>query len=363
MARRKGEAARVLFAIGSWGLGHATRDLPLIRGLLNAGQQVTVLASGASLRLLQSELGAGCEFIDFPGMRIPIGRSPFWFYFKYTVTLPVIWWDTFRQHVDLEGLLAANRFDVLISDNRYAAWSRRLPSYLIAHGLRFIAPGRRRVLELGLERFNAQAFSPYRRILVPDFERDDLSGELSHGLRFYPPDQVRYLGLLSSVGKLDVERKQDVFISISGPEPQRTILERTILRQLASTPARGLVALGRPGMEHRGQANGWQIAGYLDRREQAEAMNGCRFAVIRAGYSTIMELAELGTPAVLIPTPGQTEQEYITGYHAALGHYFAASQDGLDLANAIAAGPPPQPYRPPHLTSTSVQRFLEEVLG
>lgn len=331
--------------------------------MTGAGHSVTVVASGASLRLLQAELGASCEFIEFPGMRVPLGASPFRFYFKYTVTLPVIWLDTLRQHVQLDGLLAAGRFDVLVSDNRYAAWSRKLPSYLIAHGLRFIAPGRRHVLELGLERFNARWFRPYRRILVPDFERDGLSGDLSHGLRFYPGDRVRYLGLLSSIGRQDLEPTLDVFVSISGPEPQRTILERTMLRQLASVRVRGLVALGRPGMPQRGQANGWEIAGYLGRREQAEALNRCRLAVVRAGYSTIMELTELGKPAVLIPTPGQTEQEYVTEYLSARGHFFAADQSSLDLAAAAASGAPPKPYQAAHLTATSVQRFLEEVLG
>ena len=363
MARGGGTGARVLFAVGSWGLGHATRDLPLIRGLIAAGCQVGVLASGASLRLLQAELGGACELLEFPGMRVPLGASPFRFYFKYSVSLPLIWLDTLRQHAQLDDLLAAGRYDVLVSDNRYAAWSRRLPSYLIAHGLRFIAPGRRHVLELGLERFNAAWFRPYRRILVPDFEHDDLSGDLSHGLRFYPAEQVRYLGLLSSVSRQEGEPDLDVFVSISGPEPPRTMLERTILPQLAEARVRGLVALGRPGLERRGQAGGWEIAGYLDRREQAAAMNRCRLAVIRAGYSTIMELAELGKPAVLIPTPGQTEQEYVTDYLSRRGHFFAADQTSLNLAAAIAAGPVPRPYQPPHRTEASVARFLEEVLG
>jgi len=96
-----------------------------------------------------------------------VGRSPFRFYFKYTVTLPVIWWDTWRQHLELEALVAAHRFDAIVSDNRYAAWNDRVPSYLLAHGLRFIAPGRNHLLELGLEWFNALAFHHYRRILVP----------------------------------------------------------------------------------------------------------------------------------------------------------------------------------------------------
>ncbi len=363
MARRTMVSARILFAVGSWGLGHATRDLPLIRGLVDAGHRVTVVASGPSLQLLRTELEASCDFIEFPGMRVPLGSSPFRFYFKYTITLPVIWWDTLRQHVDLDHLLKADRYDLLVSDNRYAAWNRKLPSYLVAHGLRFIAPARKRILELGLERFNARAFAPFTRILVPDFESNDLSGDLSHRLLFYPRDQVRYLGLLSSVRRLDVPADLDAFISISGPEPQRTILERTVLRQLALVHGRGLVALGRPGLAQRAQVNGWEIAGYLGRQEQAEAMNRSRLAVVRAGYSTIMELAEIGRPAVLIPTPGQTEQEYVTDYLSSRGYHFAALQEMLDLPAAVAAGTPRLAYEPPHLTATSVERFLEEVVG
>jgi UDP:flavonoid glycosyltransferase YjiC (YdhE family) len=363
MARRSLVHARVLFAVGSWGLGHATRDLPLIRGLQDAGHTVTIVGSGASLRLLRSELGERCDFVEFPGMRVPLGRTPFRFYLKYTLLLPLIWWDTIRQHDQFETLLRRRRFDVLISDNRYAAWSRQLPSYLIAHGLRFIAPGRKKLLERGLEWFNAAWFRPYRRILVPDFERNDLSGDLSHGLHFYPRDQVRYIGLLSSVRARNLPVDLDVFVSISGPEPQRTILERTIARQLPAVPARGLVALGRPGSRARTRVNGWEIAGYLDRREQEEAMNRCRLAVVRAGYSTIMELAELYRAAVLIPTPGQTEQQYISHYQAEAGHHFSAQQDTFDLAATLAAGMPAWCYEPPHLTDVSVQRFLDEVLG
>ena len=365
MARRSPITAhaQVLFAVGSWGLGHATRSLPLIRGLLAAGQRLTVLASGAGLQLLETELGGSCEFIDFPGMRVPLGRTPFRFYLKYTLTLPIIWWDTWRQHVHLQALLRPRRFDLLVSDNRYAIWSRQAPSYLLAHGLRFITPRRSHILELGLERFNALAFRPFRRILVPDFEQHDLSGELCHRLRFFEPERVRYLGLLSSVSSNQSAADLDAFVSISGPEPQRSILERTVLRQLAAAPARGLVALGRPGVDERRSIGGWQIAGYLGRKEQQQAMNRCRLAVVRAGYSTIMELAELGRPAVLIPTPGQTEQEYVTDYLAGRGHAYAAAQSSLDLARLLAAGAPARPYVPPHLTERSVELFLDEVLG
>jgi Glycosyltransferase Family 4/Glycosyltransferase family 28 C-terminal domain len=363
MARRTLVPARVLFAVGSWGLGHATRDLPLIRGLLDAGHKVTVIGSGASMRLLRSELGTRCDFLDFPGMRVPLGRTPFRFYFKYTLLLPLIWWDTIRQHEQLENLLRRERFDMLVSDNRYAAWSRRVPSFLVAHGLRFIAPGRKWLLERGLEWFNATWFRPYRRILVPDFEWNDLSGDLSHGLHFYPRNQVRYLGLLSSLRAQNRSTDLDVFISISGPEPQRSILERTITKQLPAVSARGLVALGRPGLRQRKKINDWEIAGYLDRTEQEDALNRCRLAVVRAGYSTIMELAELYRPGVLIPTPGQTEQEYVTHYQAEAGHHFEAQQDTFDLAATLAAGMPPWCYEPPHLTEASVERFLDEILG
>ncbi|MHB8620123.1 MAG: hypothetical protein ACYDAG_11240, partial [Chloroflexota bacterium] len=198
MLRQPAVPARILFGVGSWGLGHATRDLPLIRGLLAAGHRVTVLASGSALLLLRSELGQACEILPFPGMRVPLGRTPFRFYLHYTLNLPRIWWDTIRQHSLVEHILSTGRFDAIVSDNCYGIWSRRVPSFLVAHGLRFIAPGRNRLLERGLEHVNQRCFRPFRRILVPDFEANDLSGDLSHRLRYYDPRQVIYLGLLSS---------------------------------------------------------------------------------------------------------------------------------------------------------------------
>ncbi|MDE3076245.1 MAG: hypothetical protein KGJ86_12525 [Chloroflexota bacterium] len=363
MPRRAAKAAKILFGVGSWGLGHATRDLPLIRGLVAAGHAVTVLGSGGSLAVLRRELGDGCDFIDFPGMRVPLGQTPFRFYLKYTLMLPLIWWETLRQRQLLVPLLAAGRFDLIISDNRYAIWSETIPSLLIAHGLRFIAPGRQYALELGLELFNARSFRPFKLILIPDFERMDLSGDLSHRLRYYDRARLRYLGLLSSVARQDTATDLDVFISVSGPEPQRTILERRILEQLPRVRRHGLVALGRPDLPQRYRIGDWEVAGYLNRQEQAAAMNRCRLAVVRGGYTTLMELAELSRPAVLIPTPGQTEQEYLVAYHSRLGHHLAARQATLDLEQAIAAPPPAHPFIPPHLTDVSVQRFLEIVGG
>ncbi|MGH2364504.1 MAG: glycosyltransferase [Chloroflexota bacterium] len=358
--RHSAVSASVLFGVGSWGLGHATRDLPLILGLLGAGHRVTVLGSGTSLALLRRELGDRCRYLEIPGMRVPLGRTPFRFYFKYTLTLPLIWWETLRQRAFVQRLLASERFDVVVSDNRYGVWSWRVPSILIAHGLRFIAPGRNHLLELGLEWVNARCFRGFRWIAVPDFECNDLSGDLSHGLRFYDRGKIAYLGLLSSVEPADVPMDLDVFISISGPEPQRTLLERQVLRQLPRVPAHGLVALGSPQSAPRADIGGWHIEPYLDRRQQASAMNRCCLAVVRGGYTTLMELAALGKPAVLIPTPGQTEQEYLASYQAGLGRFFQAEQQTLDLSR-LAQGRPPNPYQPAHLTAASVDRFLDLV--
>ncbi len=322
---------------------------------------MTILASGSSKALLQRELGDSCEFIDFPGMRVPLGQTPFRFYLKYTLMLPLIWWETVRQRQLLLGLLEERRFDVIVSDNRYAVWSEDVPSLLITHGLRFIAPGRNRVLELGLELFNARSFRGFKEILVPDFESNDLSGDLSHRLLYYDPKRIHYLGLLSSVSRLDLPKDLDVFISISGPEPQRTMLEQRVLQQLPRVQRRGLVALGQPDAARHQRIGDWEIASYLNRQEQADAMNRCRLAIVRAGYTTLMELATLGTPAVLIPTPGQTEQEYLVTYQSGLGHYQAALQDTLDLEVVSGAPPPVHPYTPPHLTDMSVRRFLDIV--
>jgi UDP-N-acetylglucosamine transferase subunit ALG13 len=360
----RGSGTRVLFAVGHWGLGHATRDLPLIRGLLSAGCHVTVVCDGPPLEVLKRELGDACDYVeDIPGSPIPMASTPFRFYCRYTFLLPAMALSTSSQYIAMEWLIKKRRIHIVISDNRYAFGSRQVESYLIAHGLRFILPWNNPPLDYALECFNAWSFRYYTKILVPDFAGPSLSGRLSHDLRVYDPRQIAYIGPISSLRRRDIAQDLDYFITLSGPEPQRTLFEERVLAQIGNLPGKGVVTLGKPGRGYLGRQSNFEIFGYLGRDMQEIMMNRARLVISRSGYTTLMELAELGKKALLVPTPGQTEQEYLAKLHKEQGNWYSVTQDELDLQRDIPLAETYPGYQTSHRTEDTVQNFLNIVLG
>ena len=354
---------RVVFAVGAWGLGHATRDLPLIQRLLDAGCQVTVVSTGRALLLLRRHLGERCRFLDLPETPAPLGRSALHFYCRCALSLPRMLRVARQEHRFLQELLARDPYDCVISDNRYGFSSPWVDSFHVAHGVRALAPGRNRALEWALEHVAAWVYRHYDRVIVPDYEEEALAGELSHGLRFLPRERLHYIGILSSVRRRPLPEDIDYFVSLSGPEPQRTLLERKLLAQLPALRGRVVVALARPEECSRSSPRpGVEVYGFLDRAAQEEMMNRCRLVVTRSGYTTLMELAETERRAVVIPTPGQTEQEYLARYHGARGALHAVAQGRVDLARDVAAAEGTTGLRVPHKTEESVERFAALVL-
>ncbi|HLW00628.1 MAG TPA: glycosyltransferase [Ktedonobacterales bacterium] len=360
----RGNGKRVLFAVGHWGLGHATRDLPLIRGLLAEGCEVIVGCDGPPLEVLRRELAGACEVLRLPGSPIPLASTPLRFYTRYTLLLLPMWRSKATQHAEVERLARQRHLDLVISDNRYGCYSRHVPSYLIAHGIRFIPPFGDWWLGPSLEYFNYRAFAPFTRLIVPDFAVDSLSGALSHDLRFVAPERLAYIGPLSSVRRRPVAEDLDYFITISGPEPQRGMLEQRLLEQAPLLPGHGVMALGRPGAGFLGWHGNCRVYGYLDRAAQEETLNRARLVVSRSGYSTLMELAELGKRALLIPTPGQTEQEYLGRYHQQRGAAPMVEQSVLQLASDMQRTRTGfRGFQTPWGTERSVAHFLDVVLG
>ncbi|MBI3974819.1 MAG: hypothetical protein HY334_00330, partial [Armatimonadetes bacterium] len=310
---------RILYAVGSWGLGHATRSLPVITGLLEAGAEVTVISTGRALLLLRGELGARCEMLDWPDVPQPIGRGALEFHTRAALAVPWFLRSMTRERGWTAALVRQRRVDRIVSDNRYGVQHPAVPSFHIAHGLRFIAPRRLALVERGLEGFNYRWFAGLRRVLIPDTPEDGLSGDLAHALQVFPPSLLAYVGILSGIRARPLPQDIDLFITLSGPEPERTLVEHGILSQIRAAPrvfgGRIVVARGRPEAPRHERLNGGEVFGYLERSAQEEMMNRARVVVARAGYSTIMELAELERRAVLIPTPGQTEQEHLAEIH------------------------------------------------
>lgn len=360
---------RLLFGTSSWGLGHATRDLLLMRKALDAGHELTVVSTGRALVVLRTELerhyGRGCaEFIEWPDMPESIAHTAIGFYGKTVANIPRILTGWFLERRRLNGLLSRESFDVVVSDHRYGMVTGRVASYFLTHSLRYITPWRILLLETLIEAFLSLWISPTAGLLIADEREECLSGEMSSALRYYPRRRRVFLGMLSTLRVQETPVDVDVFVSISGPEPQRTILEHLVLRQLGRLPGyRIVVALGKPGSEAPRRLSGAMIYPYLGRREQQEMMNRSRLVVCRSGYTTLMELATLGKPALLVPTPGQSEQNYLAKSLAARGYYHTVRQDRLDLARDVPIAMRLGGFRAKHPPEMSAENFAAAVLA
>ncbi len=327
-----------------------------------------MVSTGRALTLIQHEMGQRCTYHDLPDVQPSASRFGALFAPKFVALLPRTLLCIQSERRWVERYVRTHDVDLVLTDGRYGVASRSAPSFIIAHQLRFISPGRVRPVERLLEYVNFRLMRGFARVIVPDYEADaaiNLSGAMSHWLTYFRPEELSYVGQLSRVQRRPSGDQEDLdlFVSISGAEPQRTLLERELLRQLPQG-MRTLVALGKPetrGQEYRSIGPGLEVVGYLGQAEQERAMNAARVVVTRAGYTTIMELAELGKRAVLIPTPGQTEQEYLGVYHAKRGHFELQWQGKMDIAAALARVERTQPPVAPHATPSSIDRLLQVI--
>ncbi len=350
---------RVLFAVAAWGLGHATRDLVLIRALLDAGHEVTILSTERAIQLLRGELADRCSYVDVPDIPKPLSRRAFWFYVRMSLSLPLVFWTFRHEHQVVRRLVASHRFDRIVSDTRYGVYHRDVPSFHIVHSLRQIVPGRNRWLETMVERSQKRLLAGGHKLLIPDQKENGLAGELCHNLACFDEGGLEYIGILSSVRKRQLEPDIDYFISVSGAEPQRSIFEEMVLHQVHDLPGRVVVALGRPDLPLSITDDGRvAVHSFMTRLQQEEMMNRARMVVSRSGYTTLMELAELGKKALLVPTVGQSEQEYLGEYHEKLGTMHTVTQPQLSLRRDVEAAASYTGIPLTHSTAETAQRFL-----
>lgn len=362
--RRNGSHLKILFAVAAWGLGHATRDLALIRELLASGHEVTILSTERALQLLRSELGNRCSYLDLPDIPKPLSRQALLFYVKMSLSMPLVFRTFWREHQYVRQISRSCRFDRIVSDTRYGVFLREIPSYYIVHSLRQIVPGRPRHLERMVELVQRGLLAGARKILIPDQRENGLAGDLCHDLTCFDGTDLEYMGILSSVKRRPMRPDIDFFVTVSGAEPQRSIFEKMVLEQAYDLEGRVVIALGKPDVPLSVTSDGRvDVYSYMGRGQQEEMMNRARLVVSRSGYTTMMELAELGKRALLIPTVGQSEQEYLGAYHEKLGTMHTVTQPHLSLARDAAAAASYSGIPLSHRTDESTRKFLEVVEG
>ena len=330
---------RILYCILNWGLGHATRSIPVIQALILEGHEVILVSTGRSLALLQKEFSI-CECIDLPDYAITYSRSPWALIPHLLLQMPRIFYRLFKEHTETKRIVRDKYVDLIVSDNRYGCYSRRVPCIFMIHQLRFQLPHGLQWSAFISEIFNRIYFRHYRAVLVPDtYGRLNLSGALSHSGRIFKHPKLKYIGLLSSLDMHHDPVKEDIdfLFMISGPEPSRSVFEQLIFEQAASLNGRKVAVLGKPESvsDHINSENDLEQSPHLDRDALSEVIARADLVICRSGYSTMMELAALKKKAILIPTPGQTEQEYLARHAMEMGLFYAVSQKELDLMNTV----------------------------
>lgn len=316
-----------------WGLGHATRCIPVIRQLQAVGARVSIGAEGAAARLLAAEF-PDLEMIPLQGYRIRYSRSGFLLFFRLLQQLPGLFKSIRREHQWLERTVQHHRIDAVISDNRFGLYHAGVPTVFITHQLQIQSPFIFRRL---IRWLNYNFINRYTFCWVPDQEGAvNLAGGLSHP-RSMPRTPVTYTGPMSRLRKSrSVPTKHHLFVSLSGPEPQRTLLEEKIIDQLSHYNFTATVVRGLPNEERRiPSTNSLKFYNHLNAAAYADEIEKAELVITRSGYSTVMDLARMDKRAVLIPTPGQTEQEYLGSYLNKKGMALSVSQKEFNLQQVL----------------------------
>lgn len=320
----------------NWGLGHATRSMPVIDQLLAWGARVILAGDGRSMHLLRREY-PHLEHVSLPSyhVRYTSGSS------MPLVTLlrtPIYLNAIYREHQALDRLIGTHRVDLVISDNRYGMWSRKVPCVFMCHQIAIIPPRPAAWTTPGFYWLQRAFYAGFRQVWVPDFAGSpNLTGRLSHG--YVTDDRLRYIGPVSrfmNMKPLPASGFQaDYVVVLSGPEPQRSLLEAVIVEQAASIPADFLIVQGKTESFSESRQGNLRFVSYLTARELYTALTTARAVIARAGYSTVMDLCFMSKRAVLIPTPGQTEQEYLAARLERDGMAVVQRQDWLNLGEAL----------------------------
>ena len=320
---------RTLVVPMNWGLGHATRLIPVIRELKNTGTEVLLGGSPLHQKIIQEDI-AGLETVELPSLNIRLSGHKTQV-FSLTLQLPIFLFQILKEHLALRKLIREKGIDIVISDNCYGLWNRSVYTVFITHQLQIKLPRNIRFFEKTVNRINSFFIRKYNECWVPDMEEaGGFAGELSHTLK--KKHNIKYMGILSrfmpeefNVTEARKNRKKRILFILSGPEKQRTVLETIIRQEIRNISEEYDYTVIRGQLSTTDNDTGLWLA-HANSGEMFRLIQEASIVICRAGYSTIMDLLTLKKPAILIPTPGQTEQEYLAKYLSGKGYFYSCKQ-------------------------------------
>jgi hypothetical protein len=337
--------------------------IPVARKLLAMDQNVFIASGEEHLNLFREEM-PGLAYIDFPGFKPGYSRHlPQ--YLPLLLKTPMLLFHIVREHSRLKRIINDYAIDAVISDNRFGLWNRKIRTAYVTHMPLIPFPKPFHFLEFIGIHLHRMIIRNYSLCFIPDFPGEiNLTGRLSHNIKL--PENVRYIGILSRFTDSiqptpanPVSFKHNTVI-LSGPEPQRSVFRQMVIKLLTDEKILTVILEGKPG---KGNEISWSdnfaFFNHLTSPEMQQVISSSEKIITRAGYSTIMELVSLKCSALLVPTPGQTEQEYLAEYLSSKGLFSYYAQQNLN--EGLALNPAERAW-PEELTDQSCN-LLDEALS
>ena len=304
---RQHKQKKILVAPLNWGLGHASRCVVIVNFLIENNFKPVIASDGDALVFFRKEF-PNVESIELPSYGIKYSRKGAWLKWKLLFSCFSIYRAVQKEKKFILNILDSNEFAGVISDNRFGVYSDKIPSVYVTHQINVLAGITTKLSSWVHQRI----ISKFDECWVPDIKgENNLSGKLSQvtGELNFP---IKYIGSLSRLNLKNESKKFDLLVLLSGPEPQRSLLEDKLLNELKEFV--GKVSFVRGVFEYDKEIQTTEkitVFDYLLSNELEDLINQSELVLARSGYSTIMDLSKLNKRAFFIPTPGQTEQEYL----------------------------------------------------
>ena len=296
---------KVIVAPLHWGLGHASRCVPIINSLLENNFTPVIASDGEALQFLKQEFPR-LESLELPSYKITYHRN---IKLKILFQLPTILNSVYKEKSIIHDFILKNKEVVgLISDNRFGVRSRLLPSVYITHQLNVLSG----VTTFFSSFFHQRIIKKFDECWVPDISNSEFSGKLSITNKNL---KAKFIGVLSRFQKEHIEEEIDLLVLISGPEPNRSLLERKLISEFKKSPKKIVFVLGKiEGKQQKWTIGNSTFFNYLLSTQLQTIINSSKVVISRSGYSSIMDLAILGKKVFFIPTENQPEQVYLASY-------------------------------------------------
>lgn len=296
----------ILVAPLNWGLGHTTRCIPIINALLENGFNPILASDGSALALLKKEF-PNLLTLELPSYNIEYAKKASNFKWKLIKNSHKTINAIFTEKKLVKNWVKEYNLIGIISDNRLGVHNKKVTSVFMTHQLNVLS-GKTTWFSSKMHQYFIRKFN---ECWVPDLKGvPNLTGKLGHLKKTNL--NLKYIGVLSRLEKQKLEKVYDLMILLSGPEPQRTLLEEKLIEELVNYKEKVVFIKGIVEAEQTKElVKNITFYNYMQTKELEKTFNESDKVLCRSGYTTIMDLVKLEKKAFFIPTPGQFEQEYL----------------------------------------------------